>query len=85
MTCAMKNRKKNVLRFPEPADAAACAPRLIMQVEFRVTLSAITAHRERTCSPTEPKLYQNPIYWGRLSCLSSEEQIPQVIGKTEKG
>jgi hypothetical protein len=31
-------------------DAAACRPALIMQVEFRVTLSAITAHRERTCS-----------------------------------
>jgi hypothetical protein len=34
-------------------------------------------------SPTELKMHQNPIY-KRLSSLLSEEQIPQVVGKTEK-
>jgi hypothetical protein len=34
-------------------------------------------------SPTEPKMHQNPIY-KRLSCLLGEEQIPQVVEKTEK-
>ena len=40
--------------------------------------------RQRTCFSTVSKLYQNHISTKHWGCPSSEEQIPQVVGKTEK-
>ena len=40
--------------------------------------------RQRTCFSTVSKLYQNHISTKHWGCPSSEEQIPQMVGKTEK-
>jgi len=43
-----------------------------------------SSRAESTCFPTVSKPYQKPIRKSLWGCASSEEQIPQVIGKTEK-
>lgn len=42
------------------------------------------ARLQGTCFSTVSKLYQNPFSSSHWGCPSSEEQIPQIVGKTEK-